>query len=201
MKSLLLLFCLPLCLLAQEKPAQAPPAAPGSTMSKPSPEMQKIIKTFRGVWSTSEKHEPSPMMPSGGAGKGQARFLPGPGGLSLIENYTSQAGSGRFVGHGITWWDPDKKAYLGVWCDNTSPNGCEAGGTMKWQDNNLVGAMETSMTGQKVKLVETYSNITPASFTYTMDMTFQGNVSKRMMTIDFTRVGPAPAPLPAEKKQ
>lgn len=201
MRSLLLL-CLSLALLApaQEKPAAQAPPAPGAPMPKASPEMRKLIKTFRGVWTTSEKHEPSPIMPNGGTGKGQARFMPGPGGLSLIENYTSQSGAGRFVAHGVTWWDPDQKVYSGIWCDNTSANGCETGGTMKWDGDKLLGTMETSMTGHKAKLEETYSNITPNSFTYTMDMNVEGSMSKRMMTIEFTRAGAAPAP-PAEKKQ
>ncbi len=199
MKStLLLLLCLSFSLFAQEKPAPAP-SAPGVQMAKPSPEMQKLIKTFRGVWLTTEKHEPSPIMPNGGTGKGEARFLPGPGGLSLIENYTSQVGNGRFIAHGVTWWDPDKRAYLGVWCDNTSPNGCDAGGTLKWQEDKLVGAMETSMTGQKANLLETYSNITPNSFTYSLDISIQGSMTKHMMTIDFTRAGAAPA-APEKKK-
>ncbi len=196
----LVLLLFSLGLFAQEKPA--PPSAPSAPMVKPTPEMRKLIKTFRGVWNTTEKHEPSPMMPKGATGKGQARFMPGPGGLSLIENYQSQADGGRFVGHGVTWWDPEKRAYLGVWCDNASPNGCEAGGTMKWQGDDLVGTMETTMAGEKAKLSETYSKITPNSFTYTLDMAIGAAETKRMMTIEFTRAGTAPAAAPAlEKKQ
>jgi len=51
-------------------------------MAKPSPEMQKLVKTLAGSWTTSERFEASDMMPKGGAGRGRASYRPGPGGRS-----------------------------------------------------------------------------------------------------------------------
>ncbi len=200
-QALLLVLLLALAVAAQEKaaPKAKPKAAPaGMTMPKPAPEMQKLLKTFVGSWTVAEKHEPGPFLPKGGEGKGEARFFPGPGGRSLIENYHSQNPMGRFSGHGVIWWDPKAGAYTGVWCDNSTPTGCEVGGATKWEgDNMMVGTMDTEMMGKKTHIKGTYTNITPDSFTYTMELSQDGGPMKKVMTVDYTRAAAAPA----EKKQ
>jgi len=163
------------------------------SMSKPSPEMQKLSKTFVGTWSSSEKHEPSPWAPKGATGKGTAVFKSGPGGLSLVQDYKSSSTMmGAFAGHGVMWWDAKAGGFKGVWCDSMTPAGCEVSkGVAKWDGNNMVGSDESEMMGQKFAMKETWSDITPTSFTFTVDGGPPGGEMKRMMTIKYTRAGAA----------
>ena len=83
------------------KPAAGKPATPMTIeMPKPSPEMTKLIQMMSGNWTVSEKQFPNPMMPNGGTGEGTASLTPGPGGLSLMENYQTTSGMGSFKGFG-----------------------------------------------------------------------------------------------------
>ena len=92
---------------AKPKAAKAAGQAQAMPMSKPAPEMTKLVKTLSGNWTVAEKMEPGPMAPNGAMGKGTAKFWAGPGGMSLIENYQSSgAMGGSFKGMGTWWWDP-----------------------------------------------------------------------------------------------
>ena len=197
-------MCVPLmmCVLAaaQEKPKSSGAAKPAEkktsggagqmSMAKPSPMMQKLSKMMIGTWSTSEKHEPSPWAPNGATGKGTAVFKHGPGGLSLLEDYRSTSGLGTFAGHGVIWWDDKAGGYKSTWCDSMTPAGCEvSNGLAKWEGDSLVGTNDTEMMGQKFTLKETWSDITPNSFTFSMDGGAPGGEMKHMMTIKYTRTG------------
>jgi hypothetical protein len=195
---LVLLMCV--AAAAQEKPKSSGMAKPaekktegGQTsmpMAKPSPEMQKLSKMVVGTWTTSEKMEPGPWAPTGGTGKGTAVFKNGPGALSLVQDYKSSSGMGSFVGHGVMWWDAQAGGYKGIWCDSMTPVGCSVNkGIAKWDGNNLVGSDESEMMGQKVATKNTWTDITPNSFTFTIDAGPPGGEMKRMMTIKYTRAG------------
>jgi uncharacterized protein DUF1579 len=161
-------------------------------MMKPSPEMQELSKMVVGTWSSAEKQEPSPWAPKGATGKGTAVFKNGPGGLSVIQDYKSSSGMGGFAGHGVLWWDAQARGYKGIWCDSMTPGGCQISkGLAKWDGNNLVGTDESEMMGQKVAMKETWTDITPNSFTFVMEGGPPGGEMKRMMTIKYTRMGAA----------
>jgi hypothetical protein len=163
-------------------------------MAKPSPEMQKLSKMVVGTWSTTEKHEPSPWAPKGATGRGTVVFKNGPGGLSLVQDYKSSSSMGSFAGHGVMWWDAKAGGYQGIWCDSMTPGGCQASkGLSKWEGNNLVGSDEMEMMGQKMAAKESWTDITPNSFTFVMDGGPPGGEMKRMMTIKYTRTGAAKA--------
>jgi hypothetical protein len=194
---LLLLMCLSVSLLAvaQEKTAKKPadkkPADASMQMPKPSPEIQKLAKTLAGNYSTTETHDPNPMMPKGGTGKGQARFTVGPGGHYVVESYNSKSDMGSFTGHGVFWWDPKVSAYRVVWCDSMSPT-CDTEGTMKWEGDKLVASGEYEMGGKKVAYRETIGNLTPNGFTFDMESAMGGSM-QHVMKIDYTRATSASA--------
>jgi hypothetical protein len=191
--------------MAQDKPAAkaAKPATPKQQqamggmppMPKPSPEMQKMTKTFAGKWTAVVKAEAMGSMPASES-KGDATFVRGPGGMSLIEDFHTEGGMGSFRGHGVTYWDDNAKSFAGIWCDTMSPKGCDNAGTSKWEGDKVVGYMEMpDETGKVQKYRMTYSDIKPDSVTFTMEMPGGGSY-KTMMTIVYTR----PAPPSAAKK-
>ncbi len=156
--------------------------------AKPAPEMQKITRMFAGRWQTETKMAPSEFAPQGGTSKGMSIMRRGPGRLSLVEDMRSTGAMGRFVGHGIIWWDSKQGAYKGLFCDNWSPNGCEMTGMGNWDGDKLVFAGETEAMGQKMSYRETYSDITADSFTFTMDSASGGGELKPILTIKYLRV-------------
>src|SRR3954462_14621095 len=83
----------------QEKTAK-PDAAddkkpdPNADRPKPSAEMKRLSRAIGGRWQVEEKYETTPFTPQGGEGKGTATIHRGPGGLSLITNYSSNGSMG-----------------------------------------------------------------------------------------------------------
>ena len=171
------------------KPKAAKPKEPmGMPMPKPAPEMTKMIKMMAGSWTVTEKHDPNPMMPSGGTSTGTAVLTPGPGGMSLTEKYHSIGAMGSFTGFGTFWWDSKAQVYRGVWCDNMSPSGCDDSGSTKWEGDKLVGTMEGEMNGQKNMTRFTY-DFKPGSFVMTMEMGPDASKMQKAMTITYTKAG------------
>jgi hypothetical protein len=174
-------------------------------MPKPAPEIQKLAKTLAGNYATAETHDPNPMMPNGGTGKGEARFTVAPGGHYIVQTYRSKSDMGSFQGHGLIWYDASAKVYRSVWCDSMSPT-CDTSGTMKWDGDKLVGTGEYEEMSKKYGYKETLSNLTPNGFTFDMENSTDGGALKHVMKIDYTRAtsastGKTTAEKPAAQKQ
>lgn len=174
---------------AAKPSGQGKAKAGGMSMKAPSsPEMDKLAKTMVGTWTTAETVPPSQMMPNGGTGSGEAIIHRGPGGNSLLQNYRSQSAMGKFAGHGITWYDPQAKAFKNIWCDTMTPGGCEVfNGTGQWEGDKLVFTGTQNMMGKTEQVKETMSDITPDSFTFTIESGPDANSMKNFMTIKYTR--------------
>lgn len=150
----------------------------------PPPEMHRLAKVLVGTWSTTEQHEPGDIAPRGGVGRGTVEVRLGPGGMSLITDYTAVDPSGTFRSHSIMWWDATEQAYHGVECYNRSRAGCEAT-LWRWDGTDLVS--------QEHGLKEVFTQFTPTSHTFYMDGSSDGGPVKRIMTIRFIRIkGPKP---------
>jgi hypothetical protein len=158
-------------------------------MPKPAPEMERLSRMLQGRWSTEERHEPSEMMPQGGAGKGMEAIRPGPGKLTLIAEYASQTPMGEFSGIGIITWEAGERAYRIHWTDNTM-NGMTTM-TGRWQGEQLVFTGEEMLMGKKVFSRHAFTEIKPDTFTYTIDMGPAADQLKRAVTIKYTKVNMA----------
>ncbi len=171
---------------AMQKEAKADSA--GFDVPKSSPEMEKLSHWLMGRWETVEKHEPSPWMPEGATGMGVDRFMPGPGGFSLMSHYASRSTTGmKFRGHGILFWDGDAKLFRSFWCDNMTPK-CMSNETGKWEGEELVFSGEGDFMGTKMKTRAVYTDIKPDSFTFYMDATGEDGATKRLMAITYKKV-------------
>jgi hypothetical protein len=144
----------------------------------PSSEMNRLARLFVGSWTTNEQHEPGVIAPGGGFGKGAEKVALGPGGRSLVADYESVDPSGKFLSHGIMWWDATKQAYRGVECYNRSRAGCEMG-LWRWEGKNLVS--------REQGIKEVWTDFTPTSHTFQMDASDDGGPMKRVMTIRYTK--------------
>jgi len=158
------------------------PAQASSESPKPAPEMERLIKMWAGRWSTVEQFEPSDEMPQGKQDKGVETMRPGPGGLSLIGDYESH---GAFFGHLVVTWIPQERIYKSFWLDRTQPGvSLSTGG---WEGEKLVFTGVDESTGKKLGVRDTYSDITPNSFTDVLEMGPLGGPMKKILTVKYTK--------------
>lgn len=170
---------------AAAPPSPAAKAAAETGMPKPAPEIERLRTMLQGRWTTEEKHEPNEFVPQGGTGKGSESVRPGPGGLSIIAEYTSQGPTGQFAGIGIFTWNAAQKAYELHWTDNTNPAMTMMTG--KWEGENLVFSGTDTFMGKKLHSRHMFTEIKPNAFTYTIDMGPAANQLKRALTVSYTR--------------
>jgi Protein of unknown function (DUF1579) len=170
---------------AQDKPAASKKstAAAGPSMPKPSAEM-KELRELMGTWTSDEKFEPSPFMPSGGTGAGTNTARLGPGGFTVLMEQRSKGAMGAFAGHGVLTWDPNEKAYKFVWADSMAPGVVIETGHKDGE--NLVFTGATTMMGKKISLRDVWSDRSPTSYTLTSYMN-DGSGEKQTMSIKFTK--------------
>jgi len=174
----------------------ARPKAKGAvpqTSRGPAPQVESLIKTFAGTWSTDETYDPLFLTPSGGTGHGQTIFRAGPGGFTLEEEYRTQTPAGPLFGFGLMWYDSTTNDLQHIWCINIYPDGCEmfppppqAGPV--WDGKKLVLHVESSQGGRRMIFHEEISDITANSYTQTADIGEPGQPLRRWFTIHATRV-------------
>ncbi|HWP43517.1 MAG TPA: DUF1579 family protein [Blastocatellia bacterium] len=152
----------------------------GMQPARPGPEMEKI-KFQLGTWKTTEKHEAGQGYP-GGEGKGTMVVRPGPGGLSLIMEYTSSSSViGPFSGLGITVWDAEARTYKNYWVDSFTAGLMEMTGN--WQGKDFVLTGQAKQMGKTYTMKEVITDITPTSYTLKMYMSEDGGPEWLAMTI------------------
>jgi hypothetical protein len=91
-------------------------AAQGPPMPTPGPE-HAILKEDVGTWDASIEMM-APGAPAGPPSKGVEVNTMGCNGLCLVTDFKGQIMGSPFEGHGVTAWDPSKKAYVGSWSDS-----------------------------------------------------------------------------------
>ena len=175
---------------AAKPPAAAPKPATAANAAapKPAPEMERINKLFGGRWNTAEKFDPSEMMPQGGEGNGTESFRPGPGGFSMISEYSSVGPMGQYTGHGIIFWAAPEHAYHFYWFDSAKPEFSTL--ICTWVGDNLVAVGTENVLGKKMITRHTFSEIKSDSFVYTIEMGPTSSSLKRVMTINYSKANP-----------
>jgi hypothetical protein len=203
MRRILIVICAFVFVVAAT--AQDAPARPkhkrvgGSAVSLPStkqsPEMKKMIDTFSGHWKTTTTFDKNEWFPQAGTYHGRASLEAGPAGNSLREHHMTRA---NFAGFGLYWYDPMAKSYAGVWCDTMDPRGCGSVGTGNWEGDNFVLNNEMDMGQQgKMKVRETFSNITKDSYDFVIESSMGDGPMKKMMSIKYERIASTTKPAPA----
>lgn len=157
--------------------------------AKPAPQLEKLIRSLAGEWSTDETYEPSEFLPKGGKGHSIDSYRPGPAHLSLIEEYHSKGDAGDSSGIGIIWWDAEAERFSFVWCDSyTVDRGCRVSSQSgSWEGNSYVQTDEHTVSGKRLFEREVWSNFTPNSFTQTLYVGDAPERVKRFVTIEAKR--------------
>jgi len=136
--------------------------------------------------------EPRAGVPAGGVGQGTEVWRPGPGGLSLIEEFNARRGEREVSGLGVIWWDTPAQGYRVVWCASRRSDGCLIMSKLAhWEGGQFVVANEFERDGAQYAYREVFSDLTAASFTQTI---YEGEASgklQRVLTIHAAKVSSA----------
>jgi hypothetical protein len=85
------------------------------------PEMERLIKLYRGTWEYTETYSKSPQMPNGGENTGTYTSELGPGSMSIVNRFQSKGSVGEFEGLLVMTWDAKEKAYKAYVFGNDFP--------------------------------------------------------------------------------
>ena len=86
------------CMLVAGKPASESENAPAAAAGpQPPPEMSALYPRI-GTWKVVIRTMPSESSPKGGVDEGVMVMKKGPGGFSIVQEFSSQGSSGNLVG-------------------------------------------------------------------------------------------------------
>jgi hypothetical protein len=103
-----------------------------------------------GTWQVVIRTKPGRSSPKGGVDKGVMTITKGPGGFSIVQDFSSHGISGYTVGQSYTWWDTNAKTYKSVWCDNMQ--GCTEFTTVV-AGNSWIVALDSEADGEKIHTI------------------------------------------------
>lgn len=181
----------------QPAPAPAPASAAQAAPAKPTPgpEMDRL-KALLGSFKVDEKMTGA-MGPSG-VNAGFSRISEGPGGFTILIDYTTLSGPNHGMkGHGVLGWDAEAKTYKQVWVDSMGPM-IEVS-TGAWEGDNLVLTASGTMMGKAYQSRTTVSGISADGFTVTGEISLDGGPMQKVVELVHHRMAPAAKPAPAAK--
>ena len=154
---------------AADKNGQGQAAAAQVPAEGKSPQMEKLLRSFEGMWSIKEEFAPEAGSPNGTTGGGQIVWRAGPGRFSVIEEYRLKRGSAEVTGLGVFWWDEAGQGYRTIWCESTNPGGCISfKNVARWEGPRLALVEDYEVNGKKVVFKEVFGDIVPGGFTQTL---------------------------------
>jgi hypothetical protein len=113
------------------------------------PEMDRL-KFYIGDRAYTEEYPQSELFPNGGHNTGHWSAQRGPGGLSVINTFSSHGGGDNYQGMEVTMWDPKAKEYRdnALWYD--SPDRWIFTGKFKGRDADLSRRIRLSRKARQV---------------------------------------------------
>ena len=148
-----------------------------------SQEVQQLTAVLAGEWKTTEQFGPKER---GAAGAGTFSIRKGPGGNSLILDYSSQSKMGPYSSSRIIYWDRKESHYRAFYCDSLQPIGCGESGTGTWQGKDLVFESTSPGPNGPIQMKQRFSGISATGFTFSIDIINQGE-PQRTLTIQALR--------------
>ena len=184
--SLFVLFAL--AAVAQQTPA---PKSQLSWAAPQTPEVKRVADLLAGEWKTTENFEANEFLRNGATGSGVFSIRSGPGGNSVILDYTSQGTMGRYFSTRIIYWNRKADRYQAFYCDSLQPSGCGEAGSGTWAGQDLVFESTSEGPSGPIKMRQCFSEISNKGFTFSLDVVNQGR-SERSLTIHASKSGAKP---------
>ena len=162
----------------------------GSPKPQPAPEMQRVAKMLVGTWKVDLDYAQGGSMPNGGKGTAHSVIKPGPGGLSLIEDFEGDLPRGSL--HALYWWDKKAQSFKAVGCDDFSDEGCittqDQDGRAQWKGNEVVWQLTVEKDSKNVPAKIVWAEKGSHSFVVNMYIADANGVLKRDWTFLHTCV-------------
>ena len=137
----------------------------GKTAQNPTPEMEKLAKSFVGDWDTSETMERSEYFPNGGGRHGVSHWRLAVGGSTIVGEGHSDGSAGPLDHLILIWWAKKAGVYDYFVCFKDTGSLCEIRGTAHWEGNDFINDYEETEHGRKTKWRDSFVHITPVSYT------------------------------------
>jgi hypothetical protein len=112
-------------------------------MEMPKPgDVHKRLGALVGSWSGRETLQPAPWDPAGGSARARVTNRSILDGFGVVQEYEQERG-GRvnFRGHGVFWYDDQKKEYVLSWWDSMSGRPAEYRGQFRGDALELISPM------------------------------------------------------------
>lgn len=183
-----LIVLLAMAAVAQQTPAPKPQF---SWAAPQSPEVKRLAELLAGERKTTEKFEVNEFLRNGATGSGVFSIRGGPGGNSVILDYTSQSTMGRYSSTRIIYWERKADRFLAFYCDSLQASGCGEAGTGTWEGQDLVFESTSKGPSGPIQMRQRFSEISSRGFTFSLDVVNQGK-SERSLTIHASKSGPTP---------
>ncbi len=160
--------------------------APAAAGAQPPPEMSALYPRI-GTWRVVIRTLPSESLPEGGVDEGVMVMKKGPGGFSIVQEFSSQGSSGKVTGQSYAWWDAGAKAYKSVWCDNVQ--GCVEF-TTAVAGNSWTVVLDGEANGKRVHTV-IRATMSPDKDAIHEEVSnsYDGGPARTETVSDYTRVG------------
>ena len=155
---------------------------------KPAPELQKAIDAFAGTWTVEEEYPPASGVGQAGTGHGTETWRAGPGNMSLIYDYSSDAPHGHLTAMAVLWWDARAKTFRELWCASASAVGCTLSpAIIRWDHDDLVFTEFFQRGTKRIASREIWSEIKPGSHTMTISQGERADALKPWLISHATR--------------
>jgi len=159
---------------------------PVATAEKPEGIVQmEKLQALVGTWSYTETYEKSAAAPEGAVETGVYEARLGPGGFSLIVDFTTHAKTHDEIGHGIITWDAKEKAYKEYIVGNGFP-GCFVL-TGHFENDHLVFQSDGGAGGTGPVMKTVYTEWKPNSMTIEQYFRMGDKPFQLMMTTRATK--------------
>lgn len=156
-------------------------------MPKPGPQHQKLAASA-GTWDALIEMAGPDGKPS--TSKGVSEMKIALGGFWLVDDFAGELMGSKFVGHGLTGYDPIKGKYVGTWVDSMSPSLMVLEGDYDQSGKVLtMTGMGIGMDGQPAKhrMVSTHKDANTTLFEMYVAGAGADQPEQKMLTITYTR--------------
>ena len=180
--------------LLSAPPVHPQPAKPAFASSQPADAIKTLTAALTGRWKTKEKYDRFDALGVAAlASDGEYVWRPGPGGLTLLEDYRATTPIGELIGFGVIWWDHTRQLQS-LWCANIDPAGCGMFPRAplpgpQWNGKELVLDNEVDLAGKTFAWREVITITSATTFTVTIDIGESRDRMVRWLTSQATKVG------------
>ena len=164
-------------------------------MEMPKPgDVHKRLSALVGNWSGRETLQPAPWDPAGGSARARVTNRSILDGFGVVQDYEQERGGAvNFRGHGVFWYDDQKKEYVMTWWDSMSGRAGEYRGQFRGDALELTSPMPQGGHGRT-----TFDMSRPGKYRFLMEISPDGSQWQTAMEGSYDKANPSDAGMRAK---